>query len=211
MMPERSFLSATAETPSRLSISSWLSARPPWPAAAGVAAPGPPPLRSSLRSASAHEAASESSGALAGFAARASSSSSAIPTIAAHSAATASWSGPGVPFGCVIGPLSGRLLDQDLFEQDVADAARLDRDVDPGQHLLLQPLHTGRALDVVHGERAQEHLEAVEHARRERLHGRRGLVVLDLDRDPQPQVAGAAGLGLEVDQHVGQLDEGEIG
>src|SRR3954447_13514776 len=61
MMPERSFLSATAETPSRLSISSWLSARPPWPAAAGGAPPGPPPLRASLRSASAQEAASESS------------------------------------------------------------------------------------------------------------------------------------------------------
>src|SRR5579885_145730 len=100
------------------------------------------------------------------------------------------------------------LLNQHFLEQHVLDLDRRHR-VDAREQLLAQAVDAARPAQILDPKLAQEDLAIVDDARQHRLDLRRVLLLLDLQADGELQEVRLAAAGVEIDEKVGQVEEGE--
>src|SRR6267154_999103 len=114
-----------------------------------------------------------------------------------HSAARSSWSSA-----------MAVLLDDDFLEQHGVHLAGCDREVDAPRQFFAQPVEPGRTFEIALAHLAQIGLERVHDARHQRFDLLDQLLVVHLEYDLGLEVGRAAGTGaLQVDQHIGQIEE----
>jgi hypothetical protein len=102
------------------------------------------------------------------------------------------------------------IVDDHFFEQHVAHRQRRQREIHPAQQLFLQPHHSGRAAHVLDAQFAQIGLKLVDDARQDRLDDGLRVRLIDFQRDRQFQIGLRSVRRLDVDDDVGDADEGGV-
>ena len=100
-------------------------------------------------------------------------------------------------------------LDDDLLEQDGGDVIGRHRGVDAARQLLLEPIKSGRAVEIGRAQLAQIRLEGVHNPGHQRLNLRNEGRVRQFEHDLDLEILSPVSPGVrQVDQDIRQIDKG---